>query len=770
MGNPCIGRYQLIRELGHGSEGTVWLAHDPLLDREVAIKTLNPRLNIQPQRLLDEARFVSRVHHHHIVPLFDALDENGTLALVFEYVEGESLAELIKRQGALSCEQAVEFAIQLLDGLTAAHDQGIIHRDIKPSNVLIDVYGAARLTDFGVAIRVSSEQKKGEIVGSHAYIAPEFLRGESAGVNADVFSLGMVLYTMLAGHVPIDGADIFEVWNKLLNEPLKPPSEYNTDVDQRLDDIVLRALFQRQSERFTRAIDMRRVLYDWLTLSEGVAPSAGQTKPTLDFLLRRMRLNSDFPALTQSIASINRFQNNDKQNIHELANTILKDFALTNKLLRLVNSACYSQFRGKVSTISRAAMILGINTIRNLAMSIMLIDHLQNRSQAQHLRENILASFIIGQFAKKLAPHFHHPDLEEAFICGIFHRLGQLLATYYFYEESLIIGRRRYSGENEDQASHAVLGISYAGLGQAIAHTWGLPEPIIASLSAPEGRPKPPKTSTSRLQYITSIAASLFEAVNANTGQIRQKMLTSLADQYGVMFGLDLKTLQNLVEAAIGEMLVEAPYFGLRLQQGELLRFIRNATDSDPKDSSAGSIPEAKEPSNNQPPRHAGRLTAGLNDLSASLMDRSRPTPHELSRMLLETIYSGAEFDRVILFLRDPASPRLVARHAQGLHMESWVGSLILPLTSEFDPISTSLAKRERLYVRDSRMSNLPHWFNSQFGAASFILLPLSHGDKLIGALYADSARFDQLDLGENVLSMLDTLRNLFLIGLYQGK
>lgn len=769
MQKTAIGRYQLIRELGHGTEGTVWLAQDPLLDRKVAIKTLNPQLSIQPQRLLDEARFVSRVHHHNIVPLFDALEEDGTLALVFEYVEGETLAQLLARKGALSCEQAAEYAIQLLDGLSAAHEQGIIHRDIKPSNVLIDAYGAARLTDFGVAMRVT-ENKSDEIVGSHAYIAPEFLRGESAGVNADVFSLGMLLYTLLAGHVPIDGKDIFEVWRKLLNDPLPPPSHHNPAVDQRLDDIVLRALFQRQNERFTHASDMRRVLYEWLTLGDATTPGSQSTKPTLDFLLRRMRLNSDFPALTQSIASINRFQSNDKQNIHELANTILKDFALTNKLLRLVNSACYSQFRGKVSTISRAAMILGVNTIRNLAMSVMLIDHLQNRSQAQHLRENILAGFMIGQFAKKLAPHFHHNDVEEAFVCGVFHRLGQLLTTYYFYDESLIIGRRRYAGENEEQASHAVLGVSYTGLAQAIVHNWGLPEPICASLQPIEGQPKPIKTTQQRLQYIATLAAALFEAVNANTTQARQKHLHALAEQYGSLFGLDHKTLQNLVEAAIGEMLVEAPYFGLRLKKGELLRFIRTASDSDTKLPVSGHIPEVKDKGAEPSPRQATRLTAGLQDISQSLMEKPSPTPHELSLMLLETVYSGAEFDRVVLFLRDPAANRLVARHAQGPHMENWLGSLAIPLTQEYEPINKSLQRRERLYIADTRLHTLPEWFSSQFSAASFVLLPLYHGDKLIGALYGDNARHAQLELNEMALGMLDTLRNLFLLGLYQSK
>ena len=152
--NMSIGRYQLQRELGQGAEGRVWLAYDPLLDREVAIKTIIPRAGCQPQRLLTEARLVSRIHHHHIVPLFDALEDNDTLALVFEYVEGESLAQRIAREGALACEQAVEYAIQLLDGLSVAHDMRILHRDIKPSNILIDQYGTARITDFGVAVRL----------------------------------------------------------------------------------------------------------------------------------------------------------------------------------------------------------------------------------------------------------------------------------------------------------------------------------------------------------------------------------------------------------------------------------------------------------------------------------------------------------------------------------------------------------------------------------------------------------------------------------------
>ena len=157
---------------------------------------------------------------------------------------------------------------------------------------------------------------------------------------------------------------------------------------------------------------------------------------TLDFLLRRMKHKTDFPALSDSVSAINKLTHSDKESINKLSNTILKDYALTNKILRLVNSAYYRQAGGgSISTVSRAVIVLGFDVIRNIAITVLLFEHLENKGNARELKEAFLRANLAGLVARDASKKFMAREAEEAFICSLFHRLGQLLAQYYFPEE-----------------------------------------------------------------------------------------------------------------------------------------------------------------------------------------------------------------------------------------------------------------------------------------------------------------------------------------------
>jgi serine/threonine protein kinase len=179
-----VGRFELRRVLGSGAQATVWLAHDPRLDRDVALKLLDPAADAQSvSEWLNEARAVSRLAHPHVVPVFEADDAAGQPYLVFEYVEGPTLQQARRQRPAWPAREAASLMLGVLDALTAAHDQGIVHRDLKPSNVLLGTDGRPRVMDFGIAARVGDGKVaaagSGAIVGTPGYMSPEAARGEA---------------------------------------------------------------------------------------------------------------------------------------------------------------------------------------------------------------------------------------------------------------------------------------------------------------------------------------------------------------------------------------------------------------------------------------------------------------------------------------------------------------------------------------------------------------------------------------------------------------
>ncbi len=213
------GRFRIERNLGQGAQGAVYLAVDTHLDRKVAIKLL--RTGEQQPKELDEARLVSKLRHPNIVALHDVFIESGRTSLVFEYVEGETLSAMLKREGVPTPVRAVELILGMLDGLSYAHSQGVIHRDIKPQNIMIDSNSRARIMDFGVAPRQAGQVG---MSGNAGYMAPEMIKNLPVDAQADVFAAGMTLYQVLTGRLPVDGGTFFSTQNQVVNAPIALPS------------------------------------------------------------------------------------------------------------------------------------------------------------------------------------------------------------------------------------------------------------------------------------------------------------------------------------------------------------------------------------------------------------------------------------------------------------------------------------------------------------------------------------------------------------------
>src|SRR5262249_18942172 len=256
---------------------SVFRARDRQLERRVAIKILHEHFADDPEyleRFRREARAVARLSHQNIVTVIDRGDDDGRQYIVFEHVEGENLKELVLRSGRLPVRQALELAIAVADGLAFAHDQGLVHRDVKPQNVLLSHEGEVKVTDFGIARSLHVEHgvtQTGTVLGTGEYLAPEQASGKPVSPATDVYSLGIVLWELLAGDVPFVGENFVAVALRHVNEP--PPSlrERRPDVTPRLAAAVDRSLAKDPGLRFPSMAAFAKELRACLAEAQGAS-------------------------------------------------------------------------------------------------------------------------------------------------------------------------------------------------------------------------------------------------------------------------------------------------------------------------------------------------------------------------------------------------------------------------------------------------------------------------------------------------------------------
>jgi serine/threonine-protein kinase len=254
VGQVVADRYELDELVGSGGMSSVYKAHDSLLERNVAIKLLHEHFGRdaeQVERFRREARSVAQLSHPNIVTVIDRGERDGREYIVFEYVEGENLKQLVLR-GALPVRRSLEIGIEVARGLSFAHRQGLIHRDVKPQNVLIPDGGEAKVTDFGIArsIDVHGLTQTGSVLGTSHYIAPEQARGGVVDERTDVYALGAVLYELLTGSVPYEGDNFVSVALKHVHDEIPAVAQLRPDVSPRLNAAVLKAMAKEPASRF----------------------------------------------------------------------------------------------------------------------------------------------------------------------------------------------------------------------------------------------------------------------------------------------------------------------------------------------------------------------------------------------------------------------------------------------------------------------------------------------------------------------------------------
>lgn len=259
IGRFLNNRYEILESIGVGGMADVYKALDHTLNRYVAIKVLKEELNSDEtfvKKFRQEAMAAASLSHPNVVNIFDVGQEDSINYIVMELCEGVTLKEYIRRKGKLEIYETINIAIQIANGIQAAHDRGIIHRDIKPQNVIITTDGKAKVTDFGIAKAVSSQTITASTVGSVHYISPEQARGSYCDGRSDIYSLGITIYEMLTGRVPFDGDSTVAVALLHIQGEMIPPSTYEPMIPVSLEKIVMKCTQKRPEERYASALDL----------------------------------------------------------------------------------------------------------------------------------------------------------------------------------------------------------------------------------------------------------------------------------------------------------------------------------------------------------------------------------------------------------------------------------------------------------------------------------------------------------------------------------
>jgi serine/threonine protein kinase len=286
-----LGRYEVVAELGKGAMGVVYQANDPMLNRMVAIKTINMEeaghegMAEYEARFYTEAKAAGGLNHPNVIIIYDIGKSGHLVYMAMEYIEGRELREMLVEGQPLPVLQAVEIAAQVGEGLAYAHQHHVVHRDIKPANIMITPEGRAKIADFGIARMRSSETRTqtGVILGSPKYISPEQVVGKRADHRSDIFSLGVILYQSLTGVTPFNGEGLSALMYQITNHDPVQPSAVNPQVPVMLDYIIAKVLAKSPDARYQSAADfandLRECRVQMETGQQGTSAVITATRP-----------------------------------------------------------------------------------------------------------------------------------------------------------------------------------------------------------------------------------------------------------------------------------------------------------------------------------------------------------------------------------------------------------------------------------------------------------------------------------------------------------
>lgn len=538
----------------------------------------------------------------------------------------------------------------------------------------------------------------------------------------------------------------------------------------------------------------------------------GETHSTVEFLMRRMRHKGDLPAFSEHLVEINSKLSSltaiTFSSAGDLAKIILKDYSLTNKLLKVVNSALYVTLSGKVATVSKAVLLLGFEKIRTIAATLLIFEHLQSKEQATELKEIAISSCMSGLIAMDVADNLKLGGKEEVFICAMLHSLGKMLAVCYLPEEHEEIKKRMaQKGFDETMASQSVMGVTYVDLGMAVSRSWNFPDKIVRSMEAPPaGVIAQPRTENEVLRNLSYYSNDLFSCYMNTQDDDRTAALSDMSIRYQNSIPLPVEQMESVITLSMTRIDTYSDIIRADRKNSVFLKDLierqqnkrresqqrKEADNSDKvKEQSADVRAGAsREMAGMMAPNAAGspspRTHPAMPGFTSSLhSDKVKEQPADILTdglremadvmagnyvlsdviyMILETMYRGFEFYRVIFCLMDRAKSRMTARFGLGENADDIVKRFQFLTGQNNDIFNVGISQAKGLVIHDAAapniIRNIPEWYQKIVGAPSFLIYPLTIKRGCIGMFYADKKEKGRL-LTDEQLDDMEKLRNM---------
>ncbi len=496
-------------------------------------------------------------------------------------------------------------------------------------------------------------------------------------------------------------------------------------------------------------------------------------KTPLENLLAEMDKGGDFPALSRTITEINHAVGDENSRASRMTEIILRDISLTKKLLRLVNAAHYGTHGSQpISTISRAVVILGFETVRTAAVSLMLYEHLQNHANVEVLRGEAVDSFFRGVLGRLLAGSAGVRDSEEAFISALFRDLGRLMARFHFFDQTEQVGKLMQEEMLDEQsASRQVFGVDYDEIGLAIAKSWHFPPAILHAMTPFQGTAplkKPGASDNDRLRIVANMARDLHRSIAGRQAEEQAQSIDTLFLRYRDAVQISQENLMETARKAAHTLQAESTALNVDIRKSPLMReLLRAQGDEAVADADAE---DATDPAPNTPDDGVGNdptsiLALGMQDMTAMMLGQYHLA--DIFKLVAELYFRTELFDDVVVSVLDRPSQTLIGRVSLGRNAARMRGVFRIPLSFAPDVFHAATSKGQDVLISDATADNIrkriPEWYRQAFSSSThahaFLLLPVMVNNKPLGLIYAD--RLSQpLQVSSQLLGLLKALRN----------
>ncbi|MBF0337372.1 MAG: HDOD domain-containing protein [Nitrospirae bacterium] len=509
--------------------------------------------------------------------------------------------------------------------------------------------------------------------------------------------------------------------------------------------------------------------------------------PVVARIMDGMRTKGEFPVMGRTIALVNtQTKADNKTSVDELANTILGDISLTNKLLRLVNSAAYIKYnRGtKINTISRSIQILGFSHVREVALSLVLFETIKDNSLASDVRESVLVSFMSGIMAKRIGSRLDIGELEEAFICSMFHSFGKLLIAFYLPDEhKKIMELARLNKISENETALSVLNVTYDTIGIAIAKHWNFSENIMYCMKkVPLQKLVKPKTVIENIKCVSLFSNNLCELLNNE--QVNVKMWKDALSSFNNLFDNCNENLINeAIEASFKILMSHCKDSNFNISYSRITRnlsfmvkgqeipvvkqekakpatslhIIDNVHDSD-SDSSEIVTPE-------------DILARGVLEITNTMVEDF--SLNDILRMILETMHRGMELTRTIISIKNAKGQSIDGRFGFGQNIENLIKIFRVPINRDSNDVFNISLNNDSIVVISNVndidvQSHIPSWLQKVFKAQTFILVPVLVRKTPIGLIYGDWATVNPHAMKNSRMRYIKMLKNQAVMAIKQ--